>query len=179
LAVDANAAWNRDNAIRYAKALAPYHLKWLEEPTDPLDFALLDELTSFYDSPIATGENLFSTQDIRNLLQFGKLRADRDIVQIDVPQSYGIVQFSKSLEVMRERGWGRHSVFPHGGNQMTLAIVAGFGLGGCEAYPGVFGAFAGFADDARVEDGMIHLSDRPGIGFEGQKDLFALMQTIN
>ena len=179
LAVDANAAWNRDNAIRYAKALAPYHLKWLEEPTDPLDFALLDELTSFYDSPIATGENLFSTQDIRNLLQFGKLRADRDIVQIDVPQSYGIVQFSKSLEVMRERGWGRHSVFPHGGNQMTLAIVAGFGLGGCEAYPGVFGAFAGFADDALVEDGMIHLSDRPGIGFEGQKDLFALMQTIN
>ena len=179
LAVDANAAWNRDNAIRYAKALAPYHLKWLEEPTDPLDFALLDELTSFYDSPIATGENLFSTQDIHNLLQFGKLRADRDIVQIDVPQSYGIVQFSKSLEVMRERGWGRHSVFPHGGNQMTLAIVAGFGLGGCEAYPGVFGAFAGFADDARVEDGMIHLSDRPGIGFEGQKDLFALMQTIN
>ena len=179
LAVDANAAWNRDNAIRYAKALSPYHLKWLEEPTDPLDFALLDELTSFYDSPIATGENLFSTQDIRNLLQFGKLRADRDIVQIDVPQSYGIVQFSKSLEVMRERGWGRHSVFPHGGNQMTLAIVAGFGLGGCEAYPGVFGAFAGFADDALVEDGMIHLSDRPGIGFEGQKDLFALMQTIN
>ena len=179
LAVDANAAWNRDNAIRYAKALAPYHLKWLEEPTDPLDFALLDELTSFYDSPIATGENLFSTQDIRNLLQFGKLRADRDIVQIDVPQSYGIVQFSKSLEVMRERGWGRHSVFPHGGNQMTLAIVAGFGLGGCEAYPGVFGAFAGFADDALVEDGMIHLSDRPGIGFEGQKNLFALMQTIN
>ena len=179
LAVDANAAWNRDNAIRYAKALAPYHLKWLEEPTDPLDFALLDELTSFYDSPIATGENLFSTQDIRNLLQFGKLRADRDIVQIDVPQSYGIVQFSKSLEVMRERGWGRHSVFPHGGNQMTLAIVAGFGLGGCEAYPGVFGAFAGFADDARVEDGMIHLSNRPGIGFEGHQDLFALMQTIN
>ena len=179
LAVDANAAWNWDNAIRYAKALAPYHLKWLEEPTDPLDFALLDELTSFYDSPIATGENLFSTQDIRNLLQFGKLRADRDIVQIDVPQSYGIVQFSKSLEVMRERGWGRHSVFPHGGNQMTLAIVAGFGLGGCEAYPGVFGAFAGFADDALVEDGMIHLSDRPGIGCEGQKDLFALMQTIN
>ncbi len=179
LAVDANAAWNRDNAILYAKALAPYRLKWLEEPTDPLDFALLDELTGFYDSPIATGENLFSTQDVRNLLQFGKLRVDLDIVQIDVPQSYGIVQFSKSLELMRERGWGRHSVFPHGGNQMTLAIVAGFGLGGCEAYPGVFGAFAGFADDARIEEGMIHLSERPGIGFEGQKDLFALMQTIN
>ncbi len=178
LAVDANAAWNREGALRYAKALAPYRLKWLEEPTDPSDFALLDELTGIYDSPIATGENLFSTQDIRNLLQFGKLRSDRDIVQIDVPQSYGIVQFSRTLEMMQERGWGRHSVFPHGGNQMTLAIVAGFGLGGCEAYPGVFGVFAGFADDARIEDGKLQLSDRPGIGFEGQNELFALMQTI-
>ncbi len=178
LAVDANAAWNRESAIQYAKALAPYRLKWLEEPTDPLDFSLLDELTGLYESPIATGENLFSTPDIRNLLQFGKLRADRDIVQIDVPQSYGIVQFSRTLQMMREKGWGRHSVFPHGGNQMTLAIVAGFGLGGCEAYPGVFGVFAGFADDARIEEGKIRLSDRPGIGFEGQKELFALMQSI-
>ena len=178
LAVDANAAWNRESAIRYAKALAPYRLKWLEEPTDPLDFSLLDELTGLYEAPIATGENLFSTPDIRNLLQFGKLRADRDIVQIDVPQSYGIVQFSRTLEMMREKGWSRHSVFPHGGNQMTLAIVAGFGLGGCEAYPGVFGVFAGFADDARIDEGKIRLSDRPGIGFEGQKDLFALMQSI-
>jgi hypothetical protein len=62
---------------------------------------------------------------------------------------------------------------------MTLAIVAGFGLGGCEAYPGVFGVFAGFADDALVSDGKIRLSDRPGIGFEGQKDLFELMKTLN
>ena len=178
LAVDANAAWNRDGALLYAKALAPYGLRWMEEPTDPLDYALLEELTGFYEAPIATGENLFSTQDINNLLQFGGLRSDRDIVQIDVPQSYGITQFSRTLKLMQERGWGRHSVFPHGGNQMTLAIVAGFGLGGCEAYPGVFGVFAGFADDAQVDGGMITLSDRPGIGFEGQKELFAVMQSI-
>ena len=178
LAVDANAAWNRDGALLYAKALAPYGLRWMEEPTDPLDYALLEELTGFYEAPIATGENLFSTQDINNLLQFGGLRSDRDIVQIDVPQSYGITQFSRTLKLMQERGWGRHSVFPHGGNQMTLAIVAGFGLGGCEAYPGVFGVFAGFADDAQVDGGMITLSDRPGIGFEGQKELFAVMQSM-
>ncbi len=178
LAVDANAAWNRDGALLYAKALAPYGLRWMEEPTDPLDYALLEELTGFYEAPIATGENLFSTQDINNLLQFGGLRSDRDIVQIDVPQSYGITQFSRTLKLMQERGWGRHSVFPHGGNQMTLAIVAGFGLGGCEAYPGVFGVFAGFADDAQVDGGMITLSDRPGIGFEGQKELCAVMQSM-
>ena len=178
LAVDANAAWQRPAALEYAKALRPYHLKWLEEPTDPLDFALLCELTEFYDAPIATGENLFSTQDICNLIHFGRLRSVSDIIQIDVPQSYGIVQFSRTLDMMKDLGWSRHSVFPHGGNLMTLAIVAGFGLGGCEAYPDVFGVFAGFNDDAKLLDGKISLSDRPGIGFEGQNELYQLMKTI-
>ena len=178
IAVDANAAWQRESALTYTKALAPYGLRWLEEPTDPLDYALLSELCGFYEAPIATAENLFSTQDIRNLIQFGGLRSDRDIIQIDVPQSYGITQFSRTLEMMADRKWARSQVFPHGGNLMTLAIVAGFGLGGCEAYPDVFGAFAGFADDSIVTEGFINLSDRPGIGFEGQNQLFSLMQTI-
>lgn len=88
-------------------------------------------------SPIGTGEDLFSTQDISNLITFGGMRADRDIIQIDVPQSYGIAQFARTLTMLKERGWSPASVFPHGGNQMTLHIVGGFGLGGCEAYPRV------------------------------------------
>ena len=178
LAVDANAGFNRERAIAYAKALAPYKLRWMEEPTDPLDYALLAELAEFYAPAIATGENLFSTQDIQNLVRFGGMRADRDIIQIDVPQSYGIVQFSRTLEMLKAHGWGRQAIYPHGGNQMTLAIVAGFGLGGCEAYPGVFGVFAGFADDAKVENGMLRLSDRPGIGFEAQNALCQVMRDI-
>jgi L-alanine-DL-glutamate epimerase-like enolase superfamily enzyme len=117
-------------------------------------------------------------QDIENLVRFGGLRPDRDILQIDVPQSYGIVQFSRTLEMLEKLGWNRSSVFPHGGNQMTLHIVGGFGLGGCEAYPDVFGAFAGFADDAKVANGWLKLPDRPGIGFEGQNELYALMRSI-
>jgi L-alanine-DL-glutamate epimerase-like enolase superfamily enzyme len=131
-----------------------------------------------YDAPIGTGENLFSTQDVENLVRFGGLRADRDILQTDVPQSYGIVQFSRTLAAVKRLGWERASFFPHGGNQMTLHIVGGFGLGGCEAYPGVFGVFAGFADDARVENGYLRLPDRPGIGFEAQNALYAVMRQL-
>lgn len=178
LAVDANAGFDRERALAYAKALAPYKLRWFEEPTDPLDYALLAEVAEIYDAPIGTGENLFSTQDVRNLITFGGLRADRDIIQTDVPQSYGIAQFAKTLAMMKERGWSPQSVFPHGGNQMTLHIVGGFGLGGCEAYPGVFGMFAGFADDARVEDGWLKLPDRPGIGFEAQNALYGKMREL-
>ncbi|HYC49079.1 MAG TPA: enolase C-terminal domain-like protein [Burkholderiales bacterium] len=179
LAVDANGAFTPERALDYAKALAPFRLRWFEEPTDPLDYATLAQVARAYESPIGTGENLFSTQDVENLLRFGGLRADRDILQIDVPQSYGIVQFTRTLKTLERHGWNRASVFPHGGNQMTLHIVGGFGLGGCEAYPGVFGAFAGFADDAEVEDGWLKLPDRPGIGFEAQNELYALMQALS
>ncbi|HUP95794.1 MAG TPA: enolase C-terminal domain-like protein [Burkholderiales bacterium] len=178
LAVDANGAFQRDRALAYAWALGPYGLRWFEEPADPLDYATLAEVTGLYDAPVGTGENLFSTQDIENLVRFGGLRADRDILQIDIPQSYGIVQFSRTLTMLERRGWQRHSVFPHGGNQMTLHVVGGFGLGGCEAYPDVFGPFAGFADDARVDNGWLKLPERPGIGFEAQNDLYALMRAI-
>ncbi|MEK6594113.1 MAG: enolase C-terminal domain-like protein [Pseudomonadota bacterium] len=178
LAVDANAGFDRERALAYAKALAPFRLRWFEEPTDPLDFGLLSEVAAIYDAPIGTGENLFSTQDVHNLVRFGGLRAGRDILQIDVPQSYGIVQFSRTLDMLKQNGWARTALFPHGGNQMTLHIVGGFGLGGCEAYPGVFGIFAGFADDAKVENGYLKLPQRPGIGFEAQNHLYAVMREL-
>ena len=178
LAVDANAGFTPERSRLYARELAPIGLRWFEEPTDPIDYALMAELAQSYPGAIATGENLFSTQDVRNLALFGGLRPDRDILQMDIPQSYGMVQFSRTLSMLREHGWSPQQVFPHAGNLMTLAAVAGFGLGGCEAYPGVFGIFAGFADDAVVSDGMITLSQRSGIGFEGQNALYQVMRDI-
>jgi L-alanine-DL-glutamate epimerase-like enolase superfamily enzyme len=178
LAVDANAKFARDEALAYAKALAPFRLRWFEEPCDPLDFALFAELASVYAPPLATGENLYSTQDVENLVRFGGWRSDRDIIQIDPPQAYGITQYARTLDRLQRHGWPRSALFPHGGNQMSLAIAAGFGLGGAESYPGVFGDFGGFADDARIENGAIALSDRPGIGFEGQAALYRIMREL-
>ena len=178
LAVDANCKFDRDEALRYAQALAPFNLRWFEEPCDPLDFALFAELASMYDPPLATGENLYSTQDVENLVQFGGLRPGKDIIQIDPPQAYGIGQYARTLEMLAKQRWRRSSMFPHGGNQMSLAIAAGFGLGGAESYPGVFGDFGGFADDARIEGGTISLSNRPGIGFEGQARLYRIMRDL-
>jgi D(-)-tartrate dehydratase len=178
LAVDANSKFGRDDALAYAKALAPYGLRWFEEPCDPLDYELLAEIAAVYAPPLATGENLFSTQDVANLAQFGGLRADRDIIQVDPPQAYGIGAYARTVAMLEGRGWRRSSLFPHGGNQMSLAIAGGLGLGGAESYPGVFGDFGGFADDARLDGGYLALSDRPGIGFEGQSALYRLMREL-
>jgi L-alanine-DL-glutamate epimerase-like enolase superfamily enzyme len=178
LAVDANSKFERGEALAYARALAPLELRWFEEPCDPIDFATLAAVAAGYAPPLATGENLFSTQDVENLIAFGGLRRDRDIIQIDPPQAYGIVQFARTVAMLERHGWQRASLFPHGGNQMSLHIAGGFGLGGAESYPGVFGAFGGFADDARVEDGFLKLPDRPGIGFEAQNGLYCIMREL-
>jgi L-alanine-DL-glutamate epimerase-like enolase superfamily enzyme len=178
LAVDANCKFDRAEALRYAKTLAPFKLRWFEEPCDPLDFALFAEIARNYEPPLATGENLYSTQDVENLVRFGGFRPGCDVIQIDPPQAYGIGQYAKTLNMLAEHGWPRSAMFPHGGNQMSLAMAAGFGLGGAESYPGVFGDFGGFADDARIDGGMISLSDRPGIGFEGQQRLFRIMRKL-
>jgi D(-)-tartrate dehydratase len=178
LAVDANCKFGRDDALRYARALVPFKLRWFEEPCDPLDYALFAELASVYEQPLATGENLYSMQDVQNLVRFGGWRAGRDIIQVDPPQAYGITQFARTVAMLEASGWPRACLFPHGGNQMSLAIAAGFGLGGAESYPGVFGDFGGFADDARIEGGYISLSDRSGIGFEGQARLYRIMREL-
>lgn len=178
LAVDANCKFDRKEALSYATALAPFGLRWFEEPCDPLDLALFSELAAVYGPPLATGENLYSTQDVENLIRFGGFRAGHDFIQIDPPQAYGITQYARTVAMLEQHGWPRSSLYPHGGNQMSLAIAAGFGLGGAESYPGVFGDFGGFADDAKIQNGAITLSDRPGIGFEGQNRLYRIMKEL-
>ena len=165
--------------MAYARGLRPFALRWFEEPCDPLDFALLAEIAGAYDAPLSTGENLFSTQDVENLVRFGGLSAARnDVIQVDPPQAYGIVAYARTLDMLARRQWPRSLLFPHGGNQMSLAIAAGFGLGGAKSYPGVFGDFGGFADDAELHDGYLSLSERPGIGFEGQARLYRIMREL-
>jgi D(-)-tartrate dehydratase len=178
LAVDANGAFDRDRAFAYADMLAPYALRWFEEPVAPQDFALYAEVCGRYPGAIGTAENLYCLQDVLNMIRFGGLRPDRDILQVDPPQAFGIGHFARIVQAAEAAGFSRAQIFPHGGNQMSLACVGGLGLGGCEAYPGVFGAFAGYADDARVEEGWMRLPDRPGIGFEAQAELYALMRDL-
>ena len=179
LAVDANCKFQRDEGLAYAKALKQFDLRWFEEPCDPIDYALLAEIGEAYGLAMSTGENLFSTQDVENLVRFGGMKAARnDVIQVDPPQAYGITQYARTVAMLEKHKWPRSGLFPHGGNLMSLAIAAGFGLGGAESYPGVFGAFAGYADDHKVENGYLTLSDRPGIGFEGQSALYAIMKQL-
>ena len=178
LAVDANGRFDLDTAIAYARALAQYPLFWYEEAGDPLDYALQAELGKVYAGPMATGENLFSMQDARNLIRYGGMRADRDWLQFDCALSYGLVEYLRTLDMLKQHGWSAGRCIPHGGHQMSLAIAAGLGLGGNESYPDLFQPYGGFPDSVRVVDGHVDLPPLPGIGFEGKADLYAEMRAL-
>ena len=178
LAVDANGRFNLETAIAYAKMLRDYPLFWYEEAGDPLDYALQAALVEFYPGPMATGENLFSHQDARNLLRYGGMRSDRDWLQFDCALSYGLVEYLRTLQELRTAGWSPRRCIPHGGHQMSLNIAAGLGLGGNESYPDLFQPFGGFPDGVRVEGGFITMPDLPGIGFEGKADLIRVMRNL-
>jgi L-alanine-DL-glutamate epimerase-like enolase superfamily enzyme len=179
LAVDANGRFDRATAIAYAKALSAYDLFWYEEAGDPLDYALQAELAQHYAKPMATGENLFSMVDARNLIRYGGMRQEIDWLQFDCALSYGLVEYLRTLEMLREYGWSPARCIPHGGHQMSLAIAAGLGLGGNESYPDLFQPFGGFPDGVRVESGYVTLPPLPGIGFEGKADLYREMKSLS
>jgi L-alanine-DL-glutamate epimerase-like enolase superfamily enzyme len=178
LAVDANGRFDLKTAIAYAKALEPYGLFWYEEAGDPLDYALQAELAQHYKHPMATGENLFSMQDARNLIRHGGMRADRDWLQFDCALSYGCVEYLRTLDMLKQNGWSPRRCCPHGGHQMSLNIAAGLGLGGNESYPDVFQPFGGFADNTPVVNGYVTLPDIPGVGFEAKSKLYAVMRKL-
>jgi D(-)-tartrate dehydratase len=178
LAVDANGRFDRHTAIEYAQALSAYDLFWFEEPCEPLDYALHAEIAQAYAGPLATGENLFSMQDARNLVRHGGLRPDRDWLQFDCALSYGLVEYLRTLDALRGHGWSPRRCIPHGGHQLSLSIAAGLHLGGNEAYPDLFQPFGGFPDGVAVEDGHVVLPDLPGIGFEGKSELYREMRAL-
>ncbi|MBB2758235.1 UNVERIFIED_ORG: L-alanine-DL-glutamate epimerase-like enolase superfamily enzyme [Xanthomonas campestris] len=178
LAVDANGRFDLETGIAYAKMLRDYPLFWYEEVGDPLDYALQAALSEFYPGPMATGENLFSHQDARNLLRYGGMRPDRDYLQFDCALSYGLVEYLRTLEVLEQFGWSPARCIPHGGHQMSLNIAAGLGLGGNESYPDLFQPYGGFPDGVQVQDGHIVMPELPGIGFEGKSDLIKVMREL-
>jgi L-alanine-DL-glutamate epimerase-like enolase superfamily enzyme len=178
LAVDANGRFDLATAVAYGQAMAQYPLFWYEEAGDPLDYELQARLGEIYTGAMATGENLFSMQDARNLLRYGGMHKDRDWLQFDCALSYGLVEYLRTLDMLKDYGWSPSRCVPHGGHQMSLAIAAGLGLGGNESYPDLFQPYGGFPDGVKVENGYVTLPPLPGIGFEGKADLYAEMKAL-
>lgn len=171
LGVDGNGTTTRDAAFALLRALAPYRLAWWEEPCDPLDYALLNELCAADLMPLATGENILSAADTRNLLRYGGMKPARDWLQMDISLSYGVPEYLRIVALLEEHGWSRTRLMPHAGHLFSFHVVAGLGLGSHEAAPDGTLLFGGYPDGVVVEDGHVRPWDAPGTGFERKQNL--------
>lgn len=166
LAVDANGRFDLATALAYARAIEPYGLRWYEEIGDPLDYDLNRRVVESYAGPVATGENLFSVPDVNNLLLFGGMRPGHDVFQMDAGLSYGLGEYVRMLNAMEARGFSRGDAHPHGGHLINLHIAVGLGLGGCEAYPGVFQPLVVIRRVARWAAALSSRRVRPALGWK-------------
>jgi L-alanine-DL-glutamate epimerase-like enolase superfamily enzyme len=178
LAVDAMNRYAPESGLQAAKALAPYSLRWFEDSCDPLDFESQADIIRAYDPPIAAGEALFSLADARNLIRYGGLRPDRDVLVFDPVHCYGLPEYLRIIQMLEQHGWSRTACQPHGGHLFCLHVAAALGLGGCESNPHSFQPFGGFADGAVVRDGSIRPPEAPGIGFETRSALRSIFRSL-
>ena len=175
LAVDAMNAYDRENALTAATALAPYGLRWFEDICDPLDFDLLATLAGSYKPPIAAGEALFSVAEAKLLLRHGGLRSNKDILLFDPVHCYGLTNYLKIIELFEQEGWPRTAFWPHGGHLFSLHIACALGLGGSEMNPLSFQPFGGLADGSLPAAGAAAPPEAPGIGLETKANLLDLL----
>ena len=136
LAVDANAKFDRDAALAYAKALAPFGLRWFEEPCDPLDYALFAELASVYGVRLRPAKTCTRRRTWRTWCASAVCAPTATSSRSIRRRPTASCNTRTRSTCWRAMAGRAAAMFPHGGNQMSLHIAGGFGLGGAESYPG-------------------------------------------
>ena len=106
------------------------------------------------------------------------MRKDIDWLQFDCSFSYGLVEYLKTLKMMKENNWRSTRVIPHGGHQISCNIAAGLNLGGNEIYPSLFQPFGGFPDSSLVENSHVTFPKFTGMGYEYKKKLIDLFKKL-
>jgi len=158
LMVDANMKWSVDGAIRAARALQPFDLTWLEEPTIPDDPAGHARIVREGGLPIAAGENLRTLWEFKLYVAGGAVTYPEP----DVTNCGGVTPFMKIAHLAEAFNL---PVTSHGAHDVTVHLLAacpnrsyleahGFGL---ERY---------IAEPLKIQDGFALAPDRAGHGIE-------------
>jgi L-rhamnonate dehydratase len=113
---DAYMGWTLDYAKRMLPLLAPFNLRWLEEPVIPDDIHGYTELKSYGRVPISGGEHEFTLYGFRELLEARAV----DYIQFDTNRVGGITQ-ARKIAALAEA----HSVpvIPHAGQMHNYHVV--------------------------------------------------------
>jgi L-alanine-DL-glutamate epimerase-like enolase superfamily enzyme len=158
LMVDANMRWSVDEAVRAARALSESAVYWLEEPTIPDDVEGHRRIVREGGLPIATGENLHSLYEFKQMIASGGVT----FPEADVTNCGGVTAFIKIAHLAEAFNL---PITSHGAHDITVQLLAavpnrsylevhGFGLERFLTHP------------FDLREGLATAPDRPGHGVE-------------
>lgn len=163
LLVDAHSHFDVESGVALARRLEPWNLYWLEEVTPPADLPKIDQAAAM---KTAGGESIYGLENFRRYLEARSV----DIVMPDVKYCGGMLQLQKVAALAE--GFGV-PVSPHGPASPVGNVAAAHV---CAAMPNFLILELGFGevpwraeliDPPEVFDrGVMHLSERPGLGIE-------------
>lgn len=181
LMLDCYMALDLQYAAELARVLAPFNLKWIEEPFMPDDYASHAKLADRFEglgttTYFATGEHEYTRYGYQQLIEAGV-----GLLQPDVMWMGGPTEFSRIVAQASAQGV---DVVPHGcgvyGYYMAMAFesinLAEFMMmseQGDSIEPN-FGSV--FTNEPLPENGYITLSDTPGFGLELNREALGLVR---
>jgi len=163
--VDANQAFNLNEAIRRGRIYQQMGCHWYEEPLPPYDHAAYAELARELDIPIATGENEYTKYAYADLIS----RHGVDIVQPDNRRSGGVTEWMEIAAIAA--GFGL-DVASHGGGAANVHML----LAMSNAIYLESGSLKGeqsTLEQLRMRDGQILAPELPGMGSELRPEFIA------
>jgi galactonate dehydratase len=177
IAVDFHGRVHKPMAKILAKELDPYNLMFIEEPVLCENMELFPEIAAACNTPIATGERLFSRWDYKRLFQIGGI----DIIQPDLSHAGGFTEVRKIAAMAEAYDVALAPHCPLG----PIALAACLQVDAC-SYNAVIQEqsigihynvgksvldYVNNGDDFAFTDGYVKLPTLPGIGVEVNKEL--------
>jgi len=164
--IDCHGRFDVPTAIRLANALEPYNIFWFEEPVPVESYKALKQVKDSVGVPICVGERLHTRWDFLPVLEGGLA----DFIMPDVTWTGGITELKK-IATMAEAYY--IPISPHdasgpinviAGAQVMITVPNHYRVEISRADLSAYDAFTDHPIDLRGD--AIHLSDRPGLGFE-------------
>jgi L-alanine-DL-glutamate epimerase-like enolase superfamily enzyme len=175
LALDCGPGWLLGDAIRLVRRLEPFNLMWVEDLlsgdyTPWVDAGVYRELTRTSATPIHTGEQIYLRQNFKELIESHAVH----VVGPDPADVGGIAELKWIAEFADLHGI---AIAPHGTGNGLLGLAALVQVSATLpdnfiafeytiADPDWWGGIVEGLSDPLVVDGMIAVSDRPGMGVE-------------
>jgi len=158
LMVDANMRWSVDEAVRAARGLSGFGVYWLEEPTIPDDVEGHRRIVRDGGLPIATGENLHTLYEFKQMIASGGVT----FPEADVTNCGGVTAFIKIAHMAEAFNL---PITSHGAHDITIQLLAALPNRSYLEVHG-FGLERFLTHSLDLAEGFAAAPERPGHGVE-------------